>query len=169
MDSSLRNVRFSGIFLCAILTVSLLAISCNDRRSEGVKPKVVDREESAQIGQSGQQGATMQVGDYEHLAPVEEFKGGVVPDERKAQKLVNQLYNYTRAICSAKRSCPETAEDAQEALLEKYGLFWPDDPWGKPYSYKFINKQKFEIRSFGLDGIEGNEDDITVSSINLED
>lgn len=165
MNLASKTFYFSTVLLCVVLAASATTLSCNERRSEGVKPKVVESEEVAQVAQQ----ATVKVGDYEHIAPVEEFKGGVVPDERKAQKLVNQLYNYTLAVCSAKRACPDTPENAKDALLEKYGLFWPDDPWGKPYSYKFISKQKFEIRSFGPDGIEGNEDDVTVSAINLAD
>lgn len=164
MNSGSRLFRFSTLFLSIGLVASLTALSCNDRRSEGKKPEVVDAKEVLQAARQ----VTVQVGEDEHVMPVEEFKGGIVPDERKAQKLVNQLYNYTLAVCSSKRACPETAEAAKDALLDKYGLFWPDDPWGKPYSYKLISKQKFEIRSFGPDGIEGNADDVTVAAINID-
>ena len=43
-----------------------------------------------------------------------------------------------------------------EALMENI----PSDPWGNAYDYRTLSGRKFEIHSYGPDGIEGTEDDI---------
>ena len=40
----------------------------------------------------------------------------------------------------------------------------PRDPWGHPYQYRFpgeLNKEDYDLYSFGADGVEGGGDDIT--------
>jgi general secretion pathway protein G len=38
----------------------------------------------------------------------------------------------------------------------------PKDPWGRPYGYRCPGMHgDYDIYSFGPDGIEGNEDDVT--------
>lgn len=40
----------------------------------------------------------------------------------------------------------------------------PKDPWGQPYKYAapgIHNREDFDLYSFGADGVEGGEDDIT--------
>jgi len=63
------------------------------------------------------------------------------------------------------RKMPQTLE----ALTEedpKSGEAWlpsiPMDPWGTPYQYTPLGGEKFMIVSFGEDGQEGTEDDISL-------
>lgn len=44
---------------------------------------------------------------------------------------------------------------------EKFLEEIPNDPWGNPYEYKLEGNKKFEIRSWGPDGIPGGDDDIS--------
>ena len=37
----------------------------------------------------------------------------------------------------------------------------PPDPWGNPYQYELINAEQFHIWSWGPDGINGSDDDIS--------
>ena len=37
----------------------------------------------------------------------------------------------------------------------------PTDPWGNPYQYELVTAEQFRIWSWGPDGIDGSEDDIS--------
>ena len=37
----------------------------------------------------------------------------------------------------------------------------PPDPWGNPYQYELINNDQFHIWSWGADGINGSDDDLS--------
>ena len=37
----------------------------------------------------------------------------------------------------------------------------PNDPWGNPYQYELINNEQFHMWSWGADGINGSDDDIS--------
>lgn len=44
----------------------------------------------------------------------------------------------------------------------------PKDPWGKPYLYRYpgeLNKEDYDLYSYGADGVEGGGDDV----VNWED
>ncbi len=157
--------------LLACAGLLFCTFGCTERRSQGERPVIVEEESDSGIKLKAPEVVNdgtkpQQVGEYEHVAQVEEFAGGVVPDERKAKKLVNQLHNYMMAVCSANQACPKTFEDAKKGLNAKFGLFWPKDPWGNFYNYKYIDEQTFEITSFGEDGKPDTEDDIHVAEVN---
>lgn len=40
----------------------------------------------------------------------------------------------------------------------------PNDPWGKPYVYEYLQDGRYKISSAGPDGQMGTDDDITVSN-----
>ncbi len=37
----------------------------------------------------------------------------------------------------------------------------PNDPWGNPYQYELVNNDQFHMWSWGADGINGSDDDIS--------
>lgn len=153
--------------LC-VATVAAFSFGCSDRRSEGQKPVLVDEEEtSAPFGQQNK-AEPQQVGEYEHVAQVQRFEGGIEPNDYKARKVVNQLFNYCVGVCSANMECPENLDAAKEAVRTQYKLFWPKDPWGTPYQYKRIDVQTCDVWSFGPDGKDGTEDDIHISEANRD-
>lgn len=51
-----------------------------------------------------------------------------------------------------------TEEDPRtgEPLMDKL----PDDPWGNPYEFKLLGRNKYQIVSVGEDGQSGTEDDV---------
>lgn len=161
----------SIVLAIVLMALSVVSLACNERRSAGEKPVIVEEEQQGGIKLKAPEVINdgtkpQQVGEYEHVAQVEEFAGGVVPDERKAQKLVNQLHNYMMAVCSANQECPKNIDEAKEGLRKQFKLFWPKDPWGHPYVYTYIDPQTFEIKSYGEDGKPDTEDDINVAEIN---
>ena len=156
-------LRLFILSLCGAV-VAAFSFGCSDRRSEGQRP--VMAEDNAPQKQAA---APTMVGNDEHVAQVQRFEGGIEPEQYKARKLVNQLFNYCVGVCSSARECPETADAAKEAVRQQYGLFWPKDPWGKPYQYKRIDAQTCDVWSSGPDGMDGTEDDVHVSQNNRDD
>lgn len=159
-----QPLRLLILSLC-IAVVAAFCFGCNERRSEGQKPVQVEENESG----FQKQNQAQQLGEYEHVAQVQRFQGGIEPDDYKAKKLVNQLYNYCIGACSANMECPADLDAAKEAVRKQFGLFWPKDPWGNPYQYKKIDEQTCDVWSFGKDGKDGTKDDIHVSKANLDD
>lgn len=151
---------------------------CNERRSEGKKP-VVAEEETRGDGDSGGgffdrggSGSGSQPSDaegYRHVGLKNQFPGGIEPDDYKAQKLVNQLFNYSVGMCSREQECPADLDAAREGLRKQFGIFWPKDPWGNFYQYKKTGTMSCEVWSFGPDGKDATEDDIHISESNRED
>ena len=162
-----HNWLFSLAFLSVCFAaLAVLAAGCNQRRSEGLKPS----EEAVQADdQDVGTPKTTRVGNDEHVAQVERFPGGVEPDDHKAQKLVNQLFNYCVGLCSTNQECPEDLDAAKEGVKKEYKLFWPKDPWGNFYQYKKIDDRTCDVWSMGPDGKDGTEDDIHVADSNRED
>ena len=166
----MRNHDRPLVFLILALCFAVAAASvmgCNERRSKGKKVTVQEDEDSA--GKPGAAAPTAQVGEYDSVAPVERFPGGIEPNDYKARKLVNQLYNYCLGACSANQECPADLDAAKEAVRKQFGLFWPKDPWGNLYQYKRIDAQSCDVWSFGPDGKDGTEDDVHVAAVNKED
>ena len=152
-----------NLSVCLALTASVFG--CNQRRSEGIKPSPESvNDDSA----NNSKPATMFVGDDEHVAPALRFENGVEPPEHKAQKLVNQLFNYCLSVCASQQECPADLEAAKEATQKQHKFFWPKDPWGKFYQYKKIDSMHFDLWSAGPDGIDGTDDDIHVADSNRE-
>lgn len=158
-------LRLLSLSLC-FAVVAAFSFGCNERRSEGKKPVVVDEEDNPA---GFRQPEKSQVGEYEHVAQVQRFEGGIEPDDYKARKLVNQLYNYCIGVCSANQECPADLDAAKEAVRKQFGLFWPKDPWGKPYQYKKIDAQTCDVWSSGPDGQDGTDDDVHVAKSNRDD
>lgn len=157
-----------GLLLCVgVISVSFLT-SCNQtRRSEGQAPEVeFDAKGELKTPVDVESVTQDDIDNEEHLLPKEEFVGGIMPDERKAQKLVNQLSNYTMALCSDNLECPEDLDALRKAMKEVYKLNWPNDPWGNPYAYTRVGTDKFEIISWGPDKTPGTEDDVKISERN---
>lgn len=153
------------ILLC-IAAMAAFSFGCSDRRSEGQKPVHVDDEPASGAPQGSQQ---TQVGEYEHVAQVQRFPGGIEPNDYKARKLVNQLFNYCIGVCSSNQECPADLEAAKEETRKLYGFFWPRDPWGNFYQYKRIDIQTCDVWSYGPDGVDGTEDDVHVAKSNRDD
>lgn len=162
-DELLRHL----ITLLCIAAMAAFSFGCSDRRSEGQKPVHVDDEPAA--GAPRAPGQAQQVGEYEHVAQVQRFPGGIEPDDYKARKLVNQLFNYCIGVCSANQECPADLDAAKEATRKQFGFFWPRDPWGNLYQYKRIDVQTCDVWSFGPDGVDGTEDDVHVAKSNRDD
>ena len=160
------RLRLLFLLLCSV-AVATFSFGCSERKSEGKKPVHVDEETTGLPGQKITE--PQQVGEYEHVAQQKRFEGGIEPDQVKARKLVNQLFNYSVGICSAYQECPADLDGIKAALKEKYNLFWPKDPWGKPYQYKKIDDQSCDVWSSGPDGIDGTEDDVHVAKVNRDD
>ena len=159
-------LRLLILSLC-IAVVAAFSFGCSERRSEGKKPVIVDDDTNQNGG--FRKVEKSQVGEYEHVAQVQRFEGGIEPDDYKARKLVNQLYNYCLGACSANQECPADLEAAKEATRKQFGFFWPKDPWGTFYHYKRIDVQTCDVWSSGPDGKDGTEDDIHVAKRNRDD
>ena len=162
--------RHDSPFRLLILTLCIAAVAafsfgCSDRRSEGQKPVHVDEEETPSMQKKAE---PQQIGEYEHVAQVQRFQGGIEPDEYKARKLVNQLFNSCVGACSANQECPADLDGAKEAVRKQFGLFWPKDPWGNFYQYKRIDVQTCDVWSFGPDGKDGTDDDVHVANANRD-
>jgi len=92
---------------------------------------------------------------------VENKKSKTSP-EQKAQRFVNKARNYLIAAASKAGEAPADLEAAKAAFKAESKFNWPPkDPWNSPYVYKKGEGTNFTIISFGPDGIEGTEDDIT--------
>ena len=46
---------------------------------------------------------------------------------------------------------------------EPYIRSIPPDPWGNAYAYRRMGRRECELRSYGIDGDEGTDDDIVVA------
>ena len=78
--------------------------------------------------------------------------------------LENGSYPTTEQGLEALRTQPTTPpvpEKWKGPYLKKGS---PKDPWGRPYQYRFpgeFNKEDYDLYSYGPNGVEGGEDDIT--------
>ena len=82
---------------------------------------------------------------------------------RSLYELDNGFYPTTEQGLKALETKPTTPP---EPLKWKGYLNSPlrEDPWGKPYVYKYPGEKRtngFDLYSFGPDGVEGTEDDVT--------
>jgi len=148
----------------AVCLMASLGFGCSERRSTGEKP-AVPQESDAESNAAARPADTDSMDNEQHVAQVEQFPGGVQPDEYKAQKLVNQLTNYMMAVCS-ENGCPKDVDSAKKGVRAQFKINWPSDPWGNDYTYKYISDSKFEITSLGKDGQPNTEDDIKASKQN---
>lgn len=144
--------------VCAVLTTG-----CNQRRSEGQKPS-----QESVADNSNHADSPAMAGGEAHVAQVQRFPGGVEPNDHKAQKLVNQLFNYCAGLCAKTQECPADLDAVMAGVKENYQFFWPKDPWGKLYQYKKIDDRTFDVWSSGPDGEDGTDDDIHVAKSNLD-
>ena len=157
------------VLLVCFAVAAALAMGCTNRRSEGQKPVVVEDDEDTRgfakpvTARSTDEDAAAQGGLKQ------QFRGGIEPDDYKAQKLVNQLFNYCVGLCSIEQECPKDLDAAREGIRKQYSIFWPKDPWGNFYQYKRLDPQTCEVWSSGPDGKDGTPDDIHVSKSNRQD
>ncbi|MFA5623848.1 MAG: type II secretion system protein GspG [Bradymonadales bacterium] len=167
MQTRFRTLRFQLMGVMAILACIVLFTACkSERRSAGEAPEVKFDDTGKMHVQRPIDAAPDVADNEQHLLPKEEFVGGVMPNERKAQKLVNQLSNYTMAICSDMLECPAGLDELKKEMKERYKLNWPNDPWGNPYAYTRTDSSKFVIISWGPDKEAGTADDIKISERN---
>ncbi len=150
-----------GVVACFIAAVG---VGCNERRSAGEKPAIAQSDDE-KAAATNTHANTDAMDNEQHVAQVEQFPGGIQPDEYKAQKLVNQLTNYMMAVCS-EAGCPKDLDTAKQSIRKQFKINWPSDPWDNDYAYKYIDDSKFEIISLGKDGKEGTADDIRASKEN---
>ena len=78
--------------------------------------------------------------------------------------LDNGNYPTTEQGLEALRTAPTTPPipDKWKGPYLKKGS--PKDPWGRPYQYRSpgeFNKEDYDLYSYGPDGVEGGDDDIT--------
>ena len=156
-------------FALLVAVMAAFSMGCSGRRSEGQKPAVADdgsRDKAADKDSGRSKSESDVTADGEVLGAT---KHEVAQHEEtvngKAQRLVNQLYNYCLGICK-NDECPADLDAAKKAVKEQYRINWPKDPWGKPYQYKKTGDDSCEVWSAGPDGIDGNEDDIRLEEKN---
>lgn len=151
-----RRVLWLALLLLLSLVFSFAWTGCKEeRRSAGEKPQVADENKDSAKDSLINAGNN---DEAQNVAPTKPHEN-VELDTEKANRLVNQLSNYTMSICSDD-SCPADLDALKPILKERFKLSWPKDPWGSPYSYKKIDDSNFEIISLGPDKTEGTEDDI---------
>lgn len=156
-----QSLRLLSFLLC-FAVLAAFSFGCSERRSEGQKPTSV--QENKEAANSGTQNADAPV-KYER--PVKHMpQTPEEADREKAQRLVNQLYNYLIGICMNTQDCPADFDAAKAAVKSTYQLNWPKDPWGKLYQYKRIDDTHCEVWSAGPDGIDENDDDIRIEEKN---
>lgn len=175
MQNTFRLHR-NWLFIVFLAMGVAFFVGCNDRRSEGRKPVMVEDDDRSGnsaaggfFGQGGDRAKSSDIEGYQHVGLKNQFPGGIEPDDYKAQKLVNQLFNYSVGMCSREQECPSDLESAREGLRKHFGVFWPKDPWGNFYQYKKTGAMSCEVWSFGPDGKDATDDDIRVSKSNRED
>lgn len=174
MQNTFR-LRWNWLFIVFLAMGVTFFVGCNERRSEGKKPVVVEDDEVREksgggfFGQQTDRGTPPDTEGYQHVGLKNQFPGGIEPDDYKAQKLVNQLFNYSIGMCSREQECPADLDAARTGLRKHYGIFWPKDPWGNFYQYKRTGTMSCEVWSFGPDGKDATEDDIHISKSNRED
>lgn len=161
--------RFFVLLVCFAVAAAFCA--CSERRSEGKKPELPKEETNSGFDAPTQPaGYGQEIDGYQHVGLKQQFPGGIEPNDYKAQKLVNQLFNYCVGLCSAQQECPADISAAKDGLRKQYNIFWPNkDPWGNPYQYKRLDDMSCDVWSFGPDGKDGTDDDIRVSKNNRED
>lgn len=164
-----RGWKRTGILMVFLALGAAFFCGCNERRSEGKKPVVVEDEAQVGFGSVPERNSVRETDGYEHVGLKNQFPGGVEPDDYKAQKLVNQLFNYSVGMCSREQECPADLDAAREGLRKQFGIFWPKDPWGNFYQYKKTGTMTCEVWSYGPDGKDATDDDIHISESNRED
>ena len=113
------------------------------------------------------------------LAGAGTFVAGKIFDqfhEGRVESAKIQMSSLAARLKEFNRHCNRypTTDQGLEALIEKPGSgpeckkynpggyidggILPDDPWDSPYFYESENGRKFNIVSFGADGVEGGED-----------
>lgn len=73
----------------------------------------------------------------------------------------NGRYPTTEEGLAALRTAPSAAPRWKGPYLKRPV---PPDPWGKPYVYRSPgqhNREDYDLFSYGPDGVEGGQDDIT--------
>lgn len=164
-----RGWKRTGLLMVFLALGAAFFCGCNERRSEGKKPVVVEDEAQVGFGSVSERNSVRETDGYEHVGLKNQFPGGVEPDDYKAQKLVNQLFNYSVGMCSREQECPADLDAAREGLRKQFGIFWPKDPWGNFYQYKKTGTMTCEVWSYGPDGKDATDDDIHISESNRED
>ena len=87
--------------------------------------------------------------------------------ESNYQAARTQMSNFSQAIDTYKMSnkkLPDSLNQLTEtdgrnphALMKNI----PVDPWGNEYEYRVMDRNTFQIRSYGEDGLPDTEDDVT--------
>jgi len=86
-----------------------------------------------------------------------------IPTALELYELDNGFYPTTEQGLAALRQRPATAPAPRRwngPYLKKNFI----DPWGNPYRYQFPgihNPESFDLYSYGPDGVEGGNDDVT--------
>ena len=82
-------------------------------------------------------------------------------DAQSQTSIIEQaIYNYlltNKKLPTSLKELTETSDRDPHPFIESI----PDDPWGNPYVYRIIGRNKFDLRSAGEDGVPDTEDDIT--------
>jgi hypothetical protein len=103
---------------------------------------------------------------YDHLRPVRRPPAPLFKTRATLGGLNNEIYNYWIDL----GHFPSGLSD----LFESGGRYgWnprrmqgiaTNDGWGRPIKYTILSTNRFELRSFGPDGIEGDKDDVVRSN-----
>ncbi len=156
---STQTRRLSVVGLAFVLLAFVGLGGCKtERKSQGQRP-------NSQAVEDAQKNVAAEPGADQHVRPQKPPLGGrIEPNVVKAQKVVNQLTNYSMSIAAKKGESPADLEALKGELRSQFGLNWPNDPWGNSYIYEKGEGLKFVIFSAGKDKKAGTEDDIRTTN-----
>ncbi|MCX6356818.1 MAG: type II secretion system major pseudopilin GspG [Candidatus Aureabacteria bacterium] len=85
----------------------------------------------------------------------------IKPAQSKTARI--QIANFEQAIQHYYLENNAAYPSTIEALAPEYMDDIPQDPWGRPYVYRFpgTHNKEYDIESYGPDGAPGGDDDIT--------
>ena len=93
-------------------------------------------------------------------AMVQKAKGDIRLIEQAIEMYRLDMLDYPSqdAGLDALKELPPGAENADRYRAGGYVKFLPDDPWGRPYIYRYPGEHGVvDILSYGSDGVEGGE------------
>jgi general secretion pathway protein G len=89
------------------------------------------------------------------------FEAGEEAKKQKAQTDVKTIYGQAQLFKLRNNRTPTMEDLTTEDDKGKTYIDEVDDPWGNPYQIRDLDRGKFEVISWGPDGSEQTEDDIT--------
>lgn len=109
--------------------------------------------------------AQMQAGAYEDLAKTQM---GLFETQLKAYQLhVGTLPNSNQGLAALMQAPSDLPNpDRWRGPYSEKQI--PPDPWGNQYQYEMISPVQYRMWSVGADGIDGTDDDVTVTNVPMQ-